>query len=136
MLSPGDFVESNSTAETSPGNQELNKNKRFSTIEEENEDTSEDTNSSTTDMPALSDFMLTAADILNCKLSAKLVVLSCGHSNDDDEQVNKFFFSFTGLQGYLFFGHEPSQNLWKLILDIKMSLSSQVKTLFIVRKLR
>ena len=26
VLSPGDFVESNSTAETSPGNQELNKN--------------------------------------------------------------------------------------------------------------
>ena len=90
VLSPGEFVEE--SAESSPGN-EPNKNKRFSTIEEENEDPSEDTNSSTTDMPALSDFMLTAADILNCKLSAKLVVLSCGHSNDDEEQVNLPFIS-------------------------------------------
>ena len=85
VLSPGEFVDSNAT-ESSP-NQESNKNKRFSTIEEESEDTSE-TNSSTTDMPALSDFMLTAADILNCKLSAKLVVLSCGHANDDEDQGN------------------------------------------------
>ena len=86
VLSPGEFVDSNAT-ESSP-NQESNKNKRFSTIEEESEDTNSETNSSTTDMPALSDFMLTAADILNCKLSAKLVVLSCGHANDDEDQGN------------------------------------------------
>ncbi|KAI8507337.1 Tetratricopeptide repeat protein 28 [Branchiostoma belcheri] len=34
---------------------------------------------STTDTPSLSDFLLTAADILNLKLCAKLVVISCHH---------------------------------------------------------
>ena len=85
VLSPGEFVESKASSEASPTHE--TKNKRFSTIEEENEESSE-ANSSTTDMPALSDFMLTAADILNCKLSAKLVILSCGHATDDEEQAN------------------------------------------------
>ncbi len=85
VLSPGEFVESKAS-DSSPNNHEM-KAKRFSTIEEENEESSE-TNSSATDMPALSDFLLTAADILNCKLSAKLVVLSCGHANEDEDQAN------------------------------------------------
>jgi CHAT domain-containing protein len=80
VLSPGEFVEK--ASEMSTDSQD-SQNKRFSTIEEENEEPSEP--SSTTDMPALSDFLLTAADILNCKLSAKLVVLSSGHSQEDDQ---------------------------------------------------
>ena len=89
VLSPGEFVESKASTETTPEHEP--KNKRFSTIEEENEDSSE--NSESDDMPALSDFLLTAADIINCKLSAKLVVLSCGHSPDDEDQANNLKFS-------------------------------------------
>ena len=86
VLSPGEFVESNNS-DNSP-NHEVTKNKRFSTIEEEAEENTEST-STTADMPALSDFLLTAAEILSCRLSAKLVVLSCGHfTSDDEDQAN------------------------------------------------
>ncbi len=68
VVSPGEF----STATTSMhGNLErmdLN-------------DSSSDINASF-DGPPLSDFLLTAADILNIKISARLVVLSSGHSDD------------------------------------------------------
>ena len=40
------------------------------------------------DMPPLSDFLLTAADILNMKIGAKLVVLSSGHSDDRAGRIN------------------------------------------------
>ena len=85
VLSPGEFVESKS--ESSPNHE--TKNKRFSTIEEEAEEHTDTSSAATADMPALSDFLLTAADILSCRLSAKLVVLSCGHSvGDDEDQAN------------------------------------------------
>ena len=83
VLSPGEFVESKASSgpsASSPPDQ----NKRFSTIEEENEEPSE-VATSTSDLPALSDFLLTAADILNCKLSAKLVVLSAGQSSASED---------------------------------------------------
>ena len=89
VLSPGEFVESKAS-ESSPNHE--TKTKRFSTIEEENEESSE-SSSAADDMPALSDFLLTAADIINCKLSAKLVVLSCGHAPDDEDQANNLKFS-------------------------------------------
>ena len=43
----------------------------------------------TMDMPALSDFLLTAADILNLKLAAKLVVVSSCHTRDEQHGGNK-----------------------------------------------
>ncbi|XP_074640463.1 tetratricopeptide repeat protein 28-like isoform X2 [Tubulanus polymorphus] len=44
--------------------------------------------SSNFDGPALSDFLLTAADILNIKLHSKLVVLSSGHTVDRAGRIN------------------------------------------------
>ncbi|XP_064620053.1 tetratricopeptide repeat protein 28-like isoform X2 [Lineus longissimus] len=44
--------------------------------------------SSSFDGPSLSEFLLTAADILNIKLSAKLVVLSSGHTDDRAGRIN------------------------------------------------
>jgi CHAT domain-containing protein len=38
--------------------------------------------SSTMGMPALSEFLLTAAEILNLRLSARLVVISSSHTRD------------------------------------------------------
>ena len=74
VLSPGEF----STATTSiHGNLERM---------DLNESTS-DLNSSF-EGPPLSDFLLTAADVLNVKISAKLVVLSSGHSDDRAGRIN------------------------------------------------
>lgn len=40
------------------------------------------------DSPSLSEFLLTAADILNVRFSSKLVVLSSGHSDDRAGRIN------------------------------------------------
>ena len=80
VLSPGDFVD----AKSSPNA------KRYSihsdTIHESEEDMRSEV-ASTIDMPSLSDFLLTAADILNLKLRAKLVVLSTCYTKDEHGQV-------------------------------------------------
>jgi CHAT domain-containing protein len=55
------------------------------TIQEEDDLKSEV--ASTIDMPALSEFLLTAADILNLRLSAKMVVVSSCYSRDEQGQV-------------------------------------------------
>ncbi len=80
VFSPGEFVDSNKTGNT---------NKRYSinsdTIHEE-EDLKSEVASSGTDLddaPSLSEFLLTAGDILNLKLSAKLVVISSCHTRDE-----------------------------------------------------
>ena len=98
VLSPGDFVESKSSeacpsvTTTTTATTTLAKSKyslHNETIHEEegmdeHELKSED-GSSTLDMPALAEFLLTAADILRLKLSAKLVVISSCY--DKDERV-------------------------------------------------
>ena len=50
-------------------------------------DSSSDLNGSF-DGPPLSDFLLTAADVLNTRISAKLVVLSSGHTDDRAGRIN------------------------------------------------
>ncbi|CAH1801728.1 unnamed protein product, partial [Owenia fusiformis] len=59
--------------------------------------------------PSLSDFLLTAADILNLNLKAKLVVLSSGHTDDRAGRINSDgvigltrAFLAAGAQGVLF----------------------------------
>ena len=77
VLSPGDNYTSTSTTKTQYGNLE---HMEFS-----------DTGSSmgsAFDGPSLSEFLLTAADVLNIKLSAKLVVLSSGHTDDRAGRIN------------------------------------------------
>ena len=93
VLSPGEFVESKSS-EDSPTitttTTTLVKTKyslHNETIHEEDsmdehELKSED-GSSTLDMPSLSEYLLTAADILQLKLSAKLVVISSCYNKDE-----------------------------------------------------
>ncbi|XP_013408018.1 tetratricopeptide repeat protein 28 isoform X1 [Lingula anatina] len=44
--------------------------------------------SSTMDGPSLPEFLLTAADVLNIKLNAKLVVLNSGHTDDRAGRIN------------------------------------------------
>ena len=73
VLSPGDF----STTRSVHGNMERM---------ELTDSSSEMDNSF--DGPPLSEFLLTAADILNIKLSAKLVVLSAGHTDERAGRVN------------------------------------------------
>lgn len=78
VLSPGEFMD----AKGSPG---VSVSKRYSinsdTIHEE-EDSKSEVASSTLDLPSLSEFLLTAADILNLKLNAKLVVISSCYTRD------------------------------------------------------
>ena len=40
------------------------------------------------DGPPLAEYLLTASDILNLKLTAKLVVLSSGHTDDRGGKIN------------------------------------------------
>ena len=95
VLSPGEFVESKSSEEspsitTTTTTTTLSKTKyslHNETIHEEDsmdehELKSED-GSSTLDMPSLSEYLLTAADILRLKLSAKLVVISSCYNKDE-----------------------------------------------------
>ncbi|TRY69941.1 hypothetical protein TCAL_01247 [Tigriopus californicus] len=89
VLCPGEFVESKSSLSgTSPTGGVANK--RYSihsdTIHEE-EDVRSEVASSTLDMPSLSEFLLTAADILNLKLNAKLVVISSCYTKDEHGQI-------------------------------------------------
>ncbi|CAB4063457.1 Tetratricopeptide repeat protein 28 [Lepeophtheirus salmonis] len=81
VLSPGEFVESNSSSSNS---------KAYSihhdTIHEE-EDVRSDV-ASTIDLPPLSEFLLTAADILKLKLNAKLVVVSSCYTKDEHGVVS------------------------------------------------
>ena len=75
IVSPTEFMESRSPAGPNP--------KRYSihsdTIHEEEDVRSEAT---TIELPALSEFLLTAADLLSLKLSAKLVVVSSCYTRD------------------------------------------------------
>ena len=94
VLSPGEFVESKSSegcpSVATTSTTTLAKTKyslQNETIHEEegmdeHELKSED-GTSTLDMPSLSEFLLTAADILRLKLSAKLVVISSCYNKDE-----------------------------------------------------
>jgi len=77
IVSPAEFMESRS-----PGRESGNP-RRYSihsdTIHEEEDVRSEAT---TIELPALSEFLLTAADILNLKINAKLVVVSSCYTRD------------------------------------------------------
>ena len=68
VVSPGEFATATTSMHGNLERMDLN-------------DSSSDINGSF-DGPPLSEFLLTAADILNIKISAKLVVLSSGHSDD------------------------------------------------------
>ena len=100
MLSPGEFVESKSSGNSPPsGQNNLHSNKKYTsiqtdTIHEENDSESSPVHSNhiggemastiAGEMPALSEFLLTAGDILNLKLSnAKLVVISSCYTRDE-----------------------------------------------------
>ena len=78
VVSPAEFMDSRSR----PGSQAGNP-RRYSihsdTIHEEEDVRSEAT---TIELPALSEFLLTAADLLSLRLSAKLVVISSCHTRD------------------------------------------------------
>lgn len=80
ILSPGEFVESRASKRLSHSSQP-------EAIHEHLDDESSDI-ASTIDLPALSEFLLTAADILNLKLRAKLVVVSSCHTRDHHGRAN------------------------------------------------
>lgn len=80
VLSPGEFVESRSSKRLSHSSQPEG-------IHEHIEDEASDI-ASTIDLPALSEFLLTAADILGLKLRAKLVVVSSCHTRDHHGRAN------------------------------------------------
>ncbi|MCL4126876.1 UNVERIFIED_CONTAM: hypothetical protein GTU68_063706 [Idotea baltica] len=80
VLSPGEFVESRSSKRLSHSSQPEG-------IHEHLEDEASDITSSM-DLPALSEFLLTAADILGLKLRAKLVVVSSCHTRDHHGRAN------------------------------------------------
>jgi CHAT domain-containing protein len=88
VLSPGEFVESKS-AEASPPSLAPPSKARYAlhneTIHEEDgiEDAKSEDDRSTLDAPALSEFLLTAGDILKLKLTAKLVVLSNCYNREE-----------------------------------------------------
>ena len=76
IVSPSEFVESRSSLNTSnPRRYSIHSD----TIHEEEDVRSEAT---TVELPALSEFLLTAADLLNLKLTAKLVVISSCYTRD------------------------------------------------------
>ena len=100
VLSPGEYVESKSSGNSPPSAlNNLNLNKKYSsiqtdTIHEENDSESSPVHNNhisgeiastiAGEMPALSEFLLTAGDILNLKLSnAKLVVISSCYTRDE-----------------------------------------------------
>ena len=76
IVSPGEFVESRSP---SGGANPRHYSIHSDTIHEEEDVKSEAT---TIELPALSEFLLTAADILKLKLTAKLVVISSCYTRD------------------------------------------------------
>ena len=75
IVSPGEFMESKSPTGGNPRRYSIHND----TIHEEDDVKSEAT---TIELPALSEFLLTAADILKLKLSAKLVVVSSCYTRD------------------------------------------------------
>ena len=75
IVSPTEFMESRSPGSGNPRRYSIHSD----TIHEEEDVRSEAT---TIELPALSEFLLTAADILNMKLSAKLVVISSCYTRD------------------------------------------------------
>jgi len=88
VLSPGEFVESKSTEGSPPAMAPVSKTRyalHNETIHEEDgiEDMKSEDDNSTLDMPALSEFLLTAGDILKLKLTAKLVILSNCYNKDE-----------------------------------------------------
>ncbi|KAF8792165.1 tetratricopeptide repeat protein 28-like [Argiope bruennichi] len=74
VLSPGEFMESSRHYAHSSQSETGHENNDYS-----EEPTSE---LSSTDLPPLSEFLLTAADILNLRLSARLVVISSCHTRN------------------------------------------------------
>ncbi|XP_018026521.1 tetratricopeptide repeat protein 28 isoform X3 [Hyalella azteca] len=80
ILSPGEFVESRASKRLSHSSQP-------EAIHEHIDDEGSEI-ASTIDLPALSEFLLTAADILNLKLRAKLVVVSSCHTRDHHGRAN------------------------------------------------
>ncbi|RXG73807.1 Tetratricopeptide repeat protein 28 [Armadillidium vulgare] len=80
VLSPGEFVESRSSKRLSHSSQPEG-------VHEHIEDEASDI-ASTIDLPALSEFLLTAADILGLKLRAKLVIISSCHTKDHHGRAN------------------------------------------------
>ena len=75
IVSPTEFMESRSPGGGNPRRYSIHSD----TIHEEEDVRSEAT---TIELPALSEFLLTAADLLNMKLSAKLVVISSCYTRD------------------------------------------------------
>ena len=82
VMSPGEFIESRSPSSERALSTTVNSQRRYSvqndTIHEEEDLKSDET----IELPALSEYLLTAADILKLKLSAKLVVLSSCYTRD------------------------------------------------------
>lgn len=74
VLSPGEFMESSRHFTHGPQSETGHENNDYP-----EEPTSE---MSSTDLPPLSEFLLTAADILNLRLSARLVVISSCHTRN------------------------------------------------------
>lgn len=74
VLSPGEFSSATTSVHGNLERMELN-------------ESSSDLNSSF-EGPPLSDFLLSAADVLNVKITARLVVLSSGHSDDRSGRIN------------------------------------------------
>ena len=100
VLSPGEYVESKSSGNSPPSAQGiLNTSKKYTAIQTDTIHEEHDSESSPVhhnhiggeiastiagEMPALSEFLLTAGDILNLKLSnAKLVVISSCYTRDE-----------------------------------------------------
>lgn len=82
VLSPGEFVES-SSRRLSHSSQPENTHDNLECCEEPTSELA-----SATDLPPLSEFLLTAADILNLRLSARLVVVSSCHSRNHHGRIN------------------------------------------------
>ena len=76
VLSPGEFSSASTTTSIHPHLERMDLNESTSDL------------NSTFDGPPLADFLLTAADVLNVKISARLVVLSSGHSDDRAGRIN------------------------------------------------
>lgn len=68
VLSPGDMMEPQSPK------------RYFSSSDVDNEEESNELSNTTIEIPPLSDFILSAADVLTMKLNAKLIVMSSYHS--------------------------------------------------------
>jgi len=137
VLSPGEFVESKSSdcgPSGSAAAMTATKSKyalHNQTIQEEDslEEMKSEDSSSTLDMPSLSEFLLTAADIQQLKLSAKLVVISSCY-NKDERVTSDSLIALTRCQCYkTFFSSSVMTRPVKLECFCPSALSSLVQYL-------